>query len=145
MQTYAQETQATSATTESVPDTPDIIQEEEESAKSVVPWLLTVLGAMIAVIGQYGLRRGLRQRKLRKGGNNRRALAYYQESKRMARALKITLPISLIELAQKAKFSQHILTEQELAVFTQWLTLAREKLREKPIAIGLLLRLIWAV
>ncbi len=145
VQTDPQATQATSATAESVINTPDTPQAEDKSTGTIIPWLLTVLGVVAAVMGQYGLRRGLRQRKLRKGGNNRRALAYYQESKRMARALKITLPISLIELAQKAKFSQHTLTEQELTAFTQWLAFAHEKLREKPIAIGLLLRLIWAV
>ncbi len=145
VQTETQETQATSATAENVQNTLDTPQEEEKSMWASMPWLLTVLGAVAAVMGQYGLRRGFRHRKLKKGGNNRRALAYWQETRRMARMLKLPLPKELEQLAEKAKFSQHTLSDREVDVFIQWIYLAYEKLQEKPVAVGLLLRLIWAV
>ena len=42
--------------------------------------------------------------------------------------LETVFPEELLELAQKAKFSQHKLTREELRAFTVWLKAARREL-----------------
>ena len=47
-------------------------------------------------------------------------------------------------LANKAKFSQHTLTSDELAVFDDWLRRGRDTLKKRPPLLRLLYRYIFA-
>jgi len=80
-----------------------------------------------------------------KGDPNRQALYRYREAKRMAWLVRGTVPEELVQLAEKAKFSQHTLTEEELARMDAYLEQAQQALSKKPWLLRLALRLIWAV
>ena len=123
---------------------------EEKTAD--IRWLLVAVeillwaGGLVALVaGQYWLRRRYRLNKMCKGKRNARALAYWQEAKRMKRITGETVPDTLKALAEKAKFSQHTLTAAELLEFKLWLENAQNKLRQKPWIIRMVIRLIWAI
>ena len=52
-------------------------------------------------------------------------------------------PERLKELAEKAKFSQHTLTPQELAEFDAWLQKMRKAVQDKPSLQRMLIKLIF--
>ena len=85
-----------------------------------------------AIILQRILRIALRRRTLT-GGPNRRALGLWLDVERISAYMKREPPEELLELAQKAKFSQHQLTKEELHRFTAWLKGARTELRSRSI------------
>lgn len=119
-----------------------------EESKINLSWLMLVLwiaGLAAVLVGQYSARRAYRRRRMRSGQHNKRALYLWQEVKRMARTTGKTPPEQLKELAEKAKFSQHTLTEKELQELEAWLEQAGKCLQEKPWIVRLVLRLIWAV
>lgn len=124
-------------------------QQEQEVDRSglwtALKWLAGILGALAAVAGQYFLRRQLRRRKLKKGSPNRQALSRWAFVKRMAKLIGQQPPEELYRLAEKAKFSQHTLTEEELARMDGYLERAQQALCKKPWLLRLALRLIWAV
>lgn len=107
-------------------------------------WLLLVLipGGLWA---QRELRMGIRRQRMHRGGANSRCLALWQEVCRYGRVLKRRPPGELEALAQKAKFSQHTLTTQELMTFDAWLREQRRQFRGKPWYLRLLLGCIYAV
>lgn len=92
-------------------------------------WLLLPAGIWLAVLTQYRIRR-----KLRRPGKhpNARVLAYWADVEILCRVTKQDPPEALEFLAQKAKFSQHTLTPDELAVFHTWLAEQRQKLQKTP-------------
>ena len=92
-------------------------------------WLLLPLGVYLAAEGQYRIRRRLRRRG---GSPNARALAAWQAVELLCRVTRQTPPGALEALAQKAKFSQHTLTAEELGQFDAWLKEERRKLRQRP-------------
>lgn len=101
------------------------VADQEPASKQLPIWLvqaliwLVICASIPAVIfGQWFLRRYRKLQRMRKGPSNRRVLVCYRETKRICRALKTELPESLVALAEKARFSQHTLTETELASAT---------------------------
>lgn len=112
---------------------------------TALKWLAGFLGAVAVLALQYTLRRQLRRKKRVKGDPNRQALYRYREAKRMAWLLSRKVPEELVQLAEKAKFSQHTLTEEELARMDAYLEQAQQTLSQKPWLLKLALRLIWAV
>ena len=114
--------------------------------------LLAALNGMILCIfvllmltGQYALRRWLGRRKCCRGDRNRQALTRWRAAKRINMLTKEPIPEELEKLAEKAKFSQHTLTEAELAQFDMYLEQAQLALANKPWPVKLAIRLIWAV
>ena len=107
-------------------------------------FLVTVLllGLAAAVWAQYALRRRFAKKRLQTGNANTRAIAHWQYVLRLARHLKAPAPQKLQDLAEKAKFSQYTLTEQELAAFTGYENDAVAMLKKKNIFIRLYNRLI---
>lgn len=105
---------------------------------------LTAAALVAVVIGQRLLRLWLRRRKQQTGTPNERALALWQEAVYLARLTKEPPDRELFQLAQKAKYSPHTLTEAELARFSGWLEAARARLREKPLYLRLVYRLVFA-
>lgn len=99
--------------TPDTPDTPDL---------RWIKWLCYGIGAIGAVIGQWRLRVALRIRKRQRGRKNARALARWQEVVLHCRVRKEDPDQRLHQLAQKAKFSQHTVTPEELEEFDHWLT-----------------------
>lgn len=108
-------------------------------------YLALPVGICGAVWGQFALRRGMRRKKMKTGHQNARALAMWRESLRFEKLLKQSPPESLLELAEKAKFSQHTLTDDELAAFKTYLDECNAKLCEKPWIWRGVLRLVFAV
>ena len=98
----------------------------------ILRWFVLAAVTFIAIILQRLIRIALRRRALT-GGPNRRALGLWADVERISAFLKRDPPEELLELAQKAKFSQHELTKEELHRFTDWLKEARTDLRGRSI------------
>lgn len=107
--------------------------------------LLPVLLAAALVLAQWQLRLRLRLKRLYSGRPNQRALARWQDVVFMSRLLGKHPEDSLFQLAQKAKYSQHTLTAEELALFNQALAALRRELQQKPLPHRLLHTLILAL
>ena len=107
-------------------------------------WLLLLL-IPLGIWLQRELRIRLRRRRTRRGGNNRRCLALWQEAERYGKALRQKPPAELEALAQKAKYSQYTLTAQELMAFDTWLRDARRQLGGLPWYLRLIYKLVFAV
>jgi len=116
-----------------------------EKVKFFLLPLLWCLCAGLVIAGQYFLRRRFRQKRMRTGHHNRRAIARWREARRLGRLIGAEPPERLLQLAEKARFSQHTMTVQELMEFDAWISGAYEALRKKPWYQRIVLRLIWAV
>ena len=108
------------------------------------PWLLA-LGAVLAVVLQWRIRVGLRRARTGRGRGRQRALARWQQHVLMAKLLKQHPDKGLLELAQRAKFSQHAVTAEELAAFTGVLQEQTRALKKKPVYLQLYYTLILAL
>ena len=129
-------------------------QEGEQKQKPLIniSWLLhgavgigCLLAAMAALWLQYYIRLRLRQKKLRTGSRNAMALACWRETLRLACLLKTEPPEQLLKLAEKARFSQHVLTRAELFQLRQYLRQQRKALQGFPVWKKIFLKLLWAV
>ena len=93
-------------------------------------WLL--LPALILILAlQRSVRIALRRKLQRTGDANRQALYRWREALRLSRLLKESPTEELIALAQKAKFSQHELTPEELQLFDSFNRSCLRRLRER--------------
>ena len=108
-------------------------------------WVIGIAAGGLLLTGQYALRLQLRRKKLKKGDPNRQALTRWRLVLRMAGITGNSVPEELEYLAEKAKFSQHILTEAEITKFDTWLEQAQTALSQKSGPVKLVLRLFWAV
>ena len=63
---------------------------------------------------------------------NQRAAACYRELRLLLRLLKRPMPRELRELTEKALYSQHILTREELSLFTSAQSACRRALKLAP-------------
>lgn len=127
---------------ESEPSMPDLVIHEDRGdvkgnpvplwLRKFLKWMLfpAVLAAAVPV--QRVLRLNYRRKRKNQGSPNRRALARWQEAELLYRRLGQQPPEELEALAQKARFSQHTLTEEELRCFDRHLALAKNACREKP-------------
>ena len=97
-------------------------QEQESAGPSVKPqsgsfswsWLWLLPAALLLVLLRYQL--GLQRKKdrCRRGHPNKRAMGYWRWLVQLARQEGTSVEEELICLAEKARFSQHTLTEEEL-------------------------------
>ena len=122
----------------------DSREEPSPSLWQVLRWFLLAAGLWLAVILQRLLRIALRRRTMA-GGPNRRALGLWREVEGLSAMLQQEPPAELLELAQKAKFSQHKLTREELRRFTAWLKEARQTLNQRPLLQRLWCRYVLAL
>lgn len=140
--------EGTSAAT--LPQKPDV-RPGDQSAKADTGWLQTCLvrflGAFAAagVWLQWRLRLMLRLRRLQRGDPDCRAVTLWREIGMLSRLLKQPPPGELFAIAQRARFSQHRLAEEELQPLQAYVAEAREALGEKPRYLRLLYRLVMAV
>ncbi len=120
-------------------------QPEENENSPGAWWLWIVILTILAVWGQYRIRLWWRKRWLSRGDANEIAIKKWHVLIWHSRILKETPPEELLELTQKAKFSQHYLTQEELAVYDSYAGHLQEQLRKKPWLIGWLIRLLFAM
>lgn len=106
--------------------------------------LLLAAAAVWGIVTQRTLRIRLRRQHQRTGSPNAQALARWQEAESLAKLLQQQPPEELELLAQKAKFSQHILTTEELNRFEEYLRTARQRLEEKPWYLRLVYQYLFA-
>ncbi len=141
-------TEAPSAVTEpsqaaeTAASAPGETQTPEESAPSdefqAPAWLVRALKILLglalawaALEGQRRVRIRLRRHRQCSGTPNAQALARWQEVTLLARLLGEAPPEVLHALAQKAKFSQHTLSAEELDSFDSFLRGGRRRLKQK--------------
>lgn len=148
---------AAPATEPEIPETTParpVIQPQTQTEVSVAPakqnsdllfslLLIPILVFFLAL--QRTIRLDLRRKRQRKGETNTQALYRFREAARLARLLKETPAEELIELAQKAKYSQHALTAEELQQFDSYCRSCLRRLKEKPLWLRLVYRYIYAV
>ena len=106
-----------------------------EQAKSVwkgLWWILGIVGVVLAILAQWRIRLRLEKYALAKGTVNVRAVKLWRRIARLSRLMKQRPAPELFQLAQKAKFSQHVLTEAELAQLTDALDACHRALKAKP-------------
>ena len=109
-------------------------------------WVLTGSAAgLLLLLTQWLTRRRWKLRKLRRGHPNRQALARYDEVKLLSKLQRLPVPDELRNLAEKAKFSNHPLTRQELAQFDKYTAESIRSLCEAHWYWHILLRLVFAL
>lgn len=89
--------------------------------------------------------RYLRHRRMHRGSTNAQALARWRETQRLARLLGEAPHQELHVLAQKARFSPHLLTEEELREFDSYLRSCHVRLGKKSFAKRLVLGCFFGV
>lgn len=111
----------------------------------ILLWAVAIASIPLLIIGQRQLRLRYKQRKLVAAACNEKALLYWQQITLLCKLLKETPEEKLFLLAQRAKFSQHTLTEKELAEFTARIALLTEKLQQKNLLLRLYYRYVLAL
>lgn len=107
-------------------------QENHFRLWKILRWPVLAAALWLAAEFQRLLRIFLRRRSMA-GGPNSRALGLWRDVERLSAVLGQSPPPELLELAQKARFSQHKLTRDELRRFTLWLREARGELEKHPL------------
>lgn len=118
-------------TTPAQQDTPGQIRTQKDL--SALLWAAAGLAFVAAVIMQRSLRLWLRKRRYDGLNTNDRALLRWQEATRLAHLTGRTPAEDLFRLAQKAKYSQHTITAQELAQFDAYADAATESLKQRSV------------
>jgi hypothetical protein len=118
---------------------------EKKTDLSPLKWPLLLLLAAAAVWLQRKIRLDRRRIARETGAPNARALAMWRETEQLHRLLKTDPPEELEALAQKAKFSQYCLTEEELTRFASHLSETLQILRARPWYAQIIYRLIFAL
>lgn len=135
------ETTAPSQPSAEVPSEPEAPAETTAVSRETgdLRWLASLGKALLAgavllgiLTGQRQVRLRLRRQRQHRGKPNTQALARWQEAELLSRLLKQPPPQELEQLAQKAKFSQHTLTAEELTRFETYFRTARTELQQKP-------------
>ncbi len=132
------------------PGTPKPGQTTPAKDSSLLLALLWVLLAAVLVIaaiwGQYALRLSLRRRRLKQGSSKEQALYRWRIARLWDRHVTgHHPPQALKQLAEKAMFSQHQISPQELAQFDEYFAQCAGHLRQMPWPRRLLKMLLWAL
>lgn len=114
---------------------PPIIREPLISPKATQKFsLFLIFSAVFAIWAQRKIRLFLRWLRRRRGSTNQRALALWQEVRLLGALSGTLLPEALLHLAEKARFSQHSITPEELAAFFRFREDCLRKIQKKPLA-----------
>lgn len=114
-------------------------------------WLPLVISTSVLVCGvimvgtQYSLRRRRKRQRMYTGHPNAQALARYRELVRLADCLDLPIPKQMTQLAEKAKFSRHTLTDQELELLTAQITEVQQNLQALSLRKRLAAKFIWVL
>lgn len=151
------EPETTTRPTEPAPTRPSVPKTEPETdtpggsslslgnALRKLGWILWILIPMALLEGQRRLRLWLRLRGRTRGSANERALKLWQEVRLLAKLRREQAPKRLFDLAQKAKFSQHTLSGEELAEMEQYIMENTAQLQTGPWYEQLVWRYLFAV
>lgn len=127
-------------------------QSPQQQTKSDLGWLwglLKTVGWTVLAIGvimlQYALRLRHRRKAMYTGTTNRQAICRWRYGKQLARRMRCALPERLDVLAEKAAYSQHRLTAQELAEFDAWLETKHKELSHWPVLSKLFVKFIFSI
>lgn len=118
---------------------------ENETVLRLLLWLVAGLLAVLMVLLQWRMRLLWQTFRLGRGGPNKQALTRWRLLSRMARLLRLDPPEEMFWLAQKARFSQHTVTADELAQMDRVLDRMRARLRKKHIGWQLVYTLVVAL
>ncbi len=113
---------------ETAPEEPGNLPEEKNPGS---PLVLLIPALLLILPVQRSVRLKLRRKRQHTGTTNQQALHRWQEALLLSRLLKESPTEELLILAQKAKFSQHQLTEEELAQFDSFSRSCLRRLRKK--------------
>ena len=127
------------------PQGSDVQPPVNPQAGNTLYWILGALCAVAAIPVQWQLRLRRKRRLLARGTVNQQAVQLWLEVSRLARLLKQRPDPQLYQLAQKAKFSQHMLTAGELAMLTDTLTEYHQALKARPWYFQPIYMLIFAI
>lgn len=124
---------------------PDAVPQAGDSTAFLLPAVFTAAAAVLLTLkGQRSLRLFLRRRKQTRGSGCDQALARWQEAIFLSRLLNQSPEGNLLDLAQKAKFSPHDLSDSELECFDTYLRFCRQQLEQKPLYIRLIHKYLYA-
>ena len=129
------------------PTIPDASSKTEQRGEilTAVLWIAAILALIAFAEGQRVLRRWLRQRRRSRGSVNEQAVLRWQETVQLARLLSEEPDKAVFTLAQKAKFSLHVMTGEELGQFDSYIRGAQERLRKRSVFHRFVYRIILAV
>ncbi len=125
-------------------NTPDVSSPPEEQTAFPAAVLLLPLVLLLLPL-QRSIRLALRRRRQHRGDANHQALQRWREAELLSRLLKESPTEELMVLAQKAKFSQYQLTQEELSRFDSFHRTCLRRLRKKPWYLRLVHQFIYAV
>lgn len=108
-------------------------------------WVICTLVVIILILLQWRLRVYLRRRRRSIGTNNMRAVEFWKQIDYCCSVLPEEPEKKVYQLAQKAKFSTHVLTREEMQLFERYLQQCIKKLRRAPWYRRLYYRLILAL
>ena len=108
----------------------------------VLFWSLVLLGS---TVGQWQLRLYLRRRKEAALQSNALALHLWQQVALHCRVRKAQPPEPLLTLAEKAKFSQHTITREEIALMQSWLEDSLKNFQSQPFYLQIPYTLLYAL
>ena len=100
---------------------------------AVGKWLSIGLGAVLLLLGQRMLRLRLYRRGYEKRDSKKQALLAWKRSLCYSKLLKLPPENRLRALAEKAKFSPHDISHEELEQFQSYFRQCQEKLKNYPI------------
>lgn len=145
------ETGSSQATVPSQPEmtVPEETQPTESQAQSRKPSALWLIPVLIAVIGgiivQWRLRVWLRRRKLTQGDSNQQALNLWNRLTELLAHTESLPEQALLEIAEKAKFSPHVISPEELSRLEAAVEAAEQLLRKRSVFVRLYHRLVLAL
>lgn len=126
----------------------DLDQPARKEPFKLPGWLKTALWLILAAAAVYAqseLRRRMLEKNWNRGRPNERALRRWTQVRALSRLVKLPIPEELEALAQKAKFSQHTLTAEELARFDAFRKTVRQAIAAMDPLKRWAIRLLFAV
>lgn len=144
------------STTETTPDAPEVSPEtsdkpigtNQESSKTFhfFRYLWPILAAAAALLIWRALLFSIRRAAIGQGSGNRRAVTLYHHICWLARRTKTEVPAEFLEVAEKARFSHHKLSREELQPLQDHADqLTRQLLADKRFWRQFLYRVIYAL
>lgn len=118
---------------------------QDDSLLTGLLWLLLAVVMLLAVILQWRLRVSARHSRMTRGEPNTCALRRWHTLERMAKLLKTQPSEESLQVAQKAAFSQHTVSREELKVMGAELTALTARLKQKNLFCRLYHTLILAL
>ena len=111
----------------------------------VVKGVAWICGIILSLAAQYLLRLRHRRKGMYTGGKNRQAICRWRYAQLLGKRLRCTVPERLDFLAEKAAYSQHTLTVQELSEFDAWLEERHQELSHWPLLPKIFVKLVFAL